>query len=459
MKAISHAVIATLCGAMCGCGVFGGGSSGDGSNKPLFTFGSSDTKPKMIQSDAFYRASGATEDRQQAADKSGVIPAQVYRGEANPIGVDTPPEKPPVTSIAPAVAAVVSTPQPTTAPASQPLMSTSGGFVTIGSVVTEVSGTPIYADKVIQRLSPLLASEAKQRDLQSYRAKAMVEIDKQVRTMINDEVEYTAAMKNLDEQEKEFAWNYTMEWRLRQIREAGGSEEQARKKAISEGTTFEEKVNEFHRETLRQVFYQRKIYPKAQPTADDMRKYYEKNLKTEFTEVDQAQFRMIKITAAQMGGREQAIDKIKQLREQAMRGDDFAKLASGINHDPNLMRNGGRVGGEDGWIQRGAFALTDVEKAVWSVQPGEVTEVVEVGDAFYIAKLDQRKLGRVRAFEDEEVQNQIKQTLTRQQVAKRREAEQQRLLKESVVYPWPPVTGPVLEIAMQKYSTWAKPNP
>jgi parvulin-like peptidyl-prolyl isomerase len=380
----------------------------------------------------------------------------VYQAQPAPIGVEPPPpDKPPITRISQAVKDVVGTPEPSTVPASQPLVATTGGFITIGAVVTEVSGTPIYADKVIQQLTPKLSAEAKQRDLQSYKMMAASEIDKQVRVMINEEVEYTAAIKNLDQQEKDFAWNYTMAWRARQITEAGGSEELARRKAMAEGTTFEQKVNEFHRETLRQVFYERKIKPKAQVTADDIRKYYERNLKSEFSEVDQAQFRMIKITPQAMGGREQAIDKIKSLHEQAARGDDFAKLASGINHDANLMRLGGRVGGEDGWIQRGAFVLTEVEDAVWKLQPGQVTEVIEVNGAFYIAKLEQRKLGRVRAFEDEDVQNQIRQTLLRQQVAKRREQEQQKLLKESVIYPWPPVTTAALEIAMQKYAQWA----
>jgi parvulin-like peptidyl-prolyl isomerase len=446
MEFYRSATLLVIGATVCGCGVFGGGES----------------KPRELQSDAFYRT-GSVEERQQTVDRSGAMPPAVYRGEAAPLGSDPLPEKPPITRISQAVKDVVSSPATApaaieasaSAPASQPLMGTSGGFVTIGAVVTEVSGTPIYADKVIQQLTPLLSTEAKQRDLQSYKALAAREIDKQVRAMINEEVEYTAAMKNLDEQEKEFAWNYTMKWRMQQITEAGGSEELARKKALAEGTTFEQKINDFHRETLRQVFYQRKIYPKAQPTADDMRRYYERNLKTEFSEVDQAQFRMIKITSQNMGGREQAIDKIRQLREQAVRGDDFAKLASGINHDPNLMKSGGRVGGEEGWIQRGAFALTEVEEAVWKLQPGEVSDVIEVGPAFYIAKLEQRKLGRVRPFEDEDVQRQIEQTLRRQQIAQRREREQEKLLKESVVYPWPPVTGPVMEIAMQKYAQWA----
>ncbi|HEY7088508.1 MAG TPA: hypothetical protein VH518_10495, partial [Tepidisphaeraceae bacterium] len=107
------------------------------------------------------------------------------------------------------------------------------------------------------------------------------------------------------------------------------------------------------------------------------------------------------------------------------------------------------------WVQRGAFAITDIEEAVWKLQPGAVTDVLEVGDSFYIAKLENRKLGRVRAFEDEEVQTQIRQTLMRQQMQARREQEQAKLLKESVVYPWPPATDVILQIATQNYMQWS----
>lgn len=408
---------------------------------------------RNVRADAFYRTTPpSAEERRQAADSAGALPPTVYRGEvAAPEPVRSPTAQR-VTTIAPAVQQTIT--PPATAPAVQP-GATSAQYLTLGAVVTEVSGTPIYADKVIQALAPLLSSQAKQKDIQAFRALAKTEIDKQVGAMIRTELEYAAAVQNLGEDEKRFAENYTTMWRQRKITEAGGSLELARRKAAAEGLDFDEMVKEYSRTVLVQVFYQKKVFPKVQVTAEDMRRYYDQHLKSEFTEVDQAQFRLIKITAKNMGGREQAIDKIKDLRDRAVRGEDFEKLASGINHDPGLMRSGGRVGGGEGWIQRGAFAITEVEEAVWKLQPGEVTEVVEVGDAFYIAKLENRKLGRVRAFEDEDVQQEIKDKLSKAQMAVRRDQVQKKLLQDSVIYPNPPVTDAAMEIAMQRYPQWA----
>jgi len=93
---------------------------------------------------------------------------------------------------------------------------------------------------------------------------------------------------------------------------------------------------------------------------------------------------------------------------------------------------------------------------VWQLQqPGQVTEVIEVGDSFYIARLENRKPGRVRPFDDESVQKQIYETLARQQRARHQEQMQQKLLKQAIVDPDPPITAPVLEMAMQKYAQWA----
>jgi parvulin-like peptidyl-prolyl isomerase len=365
-----------------------------------------------------------------------------------------------VSGIAPAVKEAVqpaplnaSTTGPATAPTAQG--NSTGQYETVGAVVTEVSGTPIYADKVIQQLTPLLSSEAKQRDIDSYRALATREVEKQVNAMIRNELEYAVASKNLAGDDKKLADQLTTVWRQRQITDAGGSLEMARRKAANEGIDFDDKVREQNRTYLVQIYYQKKVFPKVQVTAQDMRDYYDQHLRSEFSESDQAQFRLIRIDAAKMGGRDQAIDKIKDLHEKAARGDDFAKLASGINSDPNLMHSGGRVGGADGWVQRGAFAIPEVEEAVWKLQPGQVSDVIQVGDSFYIAKLENRKLGRVRPFEDEDVQKEIRDTLQRQQIADRREQMQQQLIKDAVISPDPPVLDAAIEIAMQKYPMWA----
>jgi peptidyl-prolyl cis-trans isomerase C len=195
--------------------------------------------------------------------------------------------------------------------------------------------------------------------------------------------------------------------------------------------------------------------PKIQITADDMRRYYQRHLDDKFTEHDQAQFRVIKVGIKQTGGREQAKAKAEDLRTRAARGEDFADLAGSFNDDPYLKRTKGDPTGSGGWIDRGAYANTKLEEAVWKLNPEQVTNLVENGDAFYLAKLERRKAGRVRNFDEDAVQQQIRKTLEAEQFNALRSREEDRLRKNAIVFPDPPNYGTALEMAMQKYPEWA----
>lgn len=339
------------------------------------------------------------------------------------------------------------------APAPQPprVGHSSGVAMLIGGVVCEVNGTPIYADKVLASIIKPLAAHARQFDERSFRAYALREIEKQVNVLIGAELEFAMAQQNLDSREKQYAELATARWRQEQITLAGGSLENAKARAAADGYEFDEKVADEFRTNMVRVYYQKKIFPKAQVRADDMRRYYNQNLKTEFTQLDEAQFRVIKIDIAKTGGEPQAQDKIGNLHQRAKRGEDFSALAASMNDDPMLMRAAGEVG----WVQRGAYKLEALEAAVWKIQPGEVTEVIRIGDAFYIAKLENRKVGRVQPFEEQAVQEKITEALRTPQIVAMRSAQQQVLLKDAIIYPDPPDFAPVLEMAMQRYAQWA----
>src|SRR5450432_4244603 len=156
--------------------------------------------------DAFYRSVPSADDpHQTAVDNPGMIPT---RGAPAEIRAQSAQPQQGETSISTVVKEVVVQPSPTTAPTTNLSTTTptirgaSGEYMTVGAVVTEVSGTPIYADKVIQQLTPLLSSEAKQRDMESYRLLAAREIEKQVEAMIRNELEYATAQQNLGADDK-----------------------------------------------------------------------------------------------------------------------------------------------------------------------------------------------------------------------------------------------------------------
>ena len=198
-----------------------------------------------------------------------------------------------------------------------------------------------------------------------------------------------------------------MQFRQQKVTEAGGSEEAANRRAMADGETLDELMHRHYRETMRDLFYQRHIFPRVQVTADDMRAFYAKNVDTLYSQHDQAQYRVIKIDPAKLSGdnpRAMALQKIADIRKKAQRGDDFAALASAENHDEYLKSRGGDPGG---WMQRGAYRVDEVDKAVWTLQPGDVSDVIDTGDAFYIVKLEAKKSGKTRPFEDPTVQDDI----------------------------------------------------
>src|SRR5206468_3463403 len=133
------------------------------------------------------------------------------------------------------------------------------------------------------------------------------------------------------------------------ITEAGGSLELAKRKARAEGQSFDDVVQQEHRKMMQELLYQRRIIPRVQVSAADMRDYYRANVDKIYTEHAQAQFRVIKIDPARIGGanaRADALDRIKGIRERAIDGVDFATLASTENQDDYLK---GRAGDPGGW--------------------------------------------------------------------------------------------------------------
>jgi parvulin-like peptidyl-prolyl isomerase len=349
-------------------------------------------------------------------------------------------------------------------------------YLTAGAVIAEVNGRPIYADQVLESLTPALATEAKQRDLKSFTEFAAYQIGIKVfRDLIPAEVLYATASEGLTADERARVDAIIMGLRQQQVTAAQGSESLARRRAEAEGVGFDEQLRDLSRLVTSQMWIQRKVRPRVNVTADEMREYYDRHVATEFTETAMARYRVIRINAKDMDadlekGRSLAIDKIKAMHDQAASQSDaeFAKMAGSINHDPGLRKASGLVGAAEGSPQ-GTYAVTPVEEAVWKLQPGEVTEPIQVGDSYFIARLEMRKPGHVKPFEDQEVQARIKTEIEDPLIASRTEELKQNLWRAGVVYPDPnsvrdpdkraemveEMIRPVVEMAIQKYPEWA----
>lgn len=341
----------------------------------------------------------------------------------------------------------------------------SGKHWTLGAVLAQVNGRPIFADKVLSTLDSALATEARRRTAQAFQTVAAELINAQIEEFIADELEFAAAQRNLDARYETKARALATQWQLEQITKAGGSEELARRKWEAEGQDFDDRVEEEYRTIMRRMYLSLKERPLVQVRQRDIRAYYEANKAKEFTRRDAARFRVIKIgidpEAAGDGHpavgatRAEALRKAQTLHRRATAGgEDFDKLAATNNAEPAYKQP------FDGPIERGAFRVDAVEEAVWNLaQPGDVTDVIEgkneAGrtEAFYIAKLQERNKGRVVPFE--EAQTVIERKLRAEQLMMVRAKALRALRQDAIISRDRRRIQTALEMAMQKYPQWA----
>ncbi|GAB4318269.1 MAG: hypothetical protein Kow0059_11650 [Candidatus Sumerlaeia bacterium] len=87
--------------------------------------------------------------------------------------------------------------------------------------------------------------------------------------------------------------------------------------------------------------------------------------------------------------RNRAQEALRRLRE----GADFAAVAAEFSDDPSAQN-----GGDYGWIKAGA-ADPLVEKAVFSLQPGQISDIVESPYGFHIFKVEEKRPEEALSFD------------------------------------------------------------
>jgi parvulin-like peptidyl-prolyl isomerase len=359
----------------------------------------------------------------------------------------------------------ISTTQPATQPVgvssavtTEPTLA-SGQYLAMGGVVADVNGTPIYINKVLQLVWPTLKNDAKTMNAEQFYQAAGDVIARQIRGLELDELLYASALRNLDTGDQKLAADLTTAYREELKTLAGGSVEEARRRAEANGDDFDQLIENQHRNFMIRLYQQRKFSPRVEPSAEDMRLYYRQNLETLFTERSEVVFDVLAIDPSLMGGdsaaanHDAAFEKAKQAHDRAAMGVSFATLFSEYNNDPGLRALTNGTGAMQA-MPRGGFAKKDVEDAVWKLQPNQVTDVVESGGVEYVAKLESIKQGQVKPFEDEIVQEAIAKKIRDDRLAVLNEQEEQKLLDESIRNDYPDMFQEAVNIAMQNYHSW-----
>jgi len=102
------------------------------------------------------------------------------------------------------------------------------------------------------------------------------------------------------------------------------------------------------------------------------------------TTAKQANISWIVISSKESDGEEAAMAAqatVIEVSERLQRGEDFAALAEAFSDDRSTAVNGG----EYGWVPKDAFGMLD--DAIFSLEPGEISDAVHTGDFTYFFKV------------------------------------------------------------------------
>ncbi len=169
---------------------------------------------------------------------------------------------------------------------------------------------------------------------------------------------------------------------------------------ISAAKVTEEDIKKFYdrnKDTLKEplkVQVEYRSYPfdffasSVQPSDKEIEDYYRTNRDSKFHQPREAKLRYISIRVAPEADakqKEAARARANRVRADARAGKDFAELAKKESDDPTAAK-----GGDVGWVTQGQLPLP-IDKAVFSLSKGGISDVIETPGGLQIVKVDDVK--------------------------------------------------------------------
>lgn len=185
---------------------------------------------------------------------------------------------------------------------------------------------------------------------------------------------------------------------------------EARRLGIDKQPDVVQKVNEITNNIIIQELTRQVLQERVAVTEEEKKQYYNDNTENFFSpeKIDASLilFAVDEETAEtdRAQKKQLAQDTIARLKT----GADFAELARELSDDVQTARRGGKLG----YFSKGKQELlhgTVFEETVFSLEPGEMSDVFEDSRGFYIVKMDDKRPEKQKTFE--EAKNRIQQIL------------------------------------------------
>ena len=277
--------------------------------------------------------------------------------------------------------------------------------VIVERVVAVVGDRPILLSELRSRAKPfLLQVQAKvppgpqQAAAESQVLKELIQkvIDEELETQAADKAKVTVTMEELDAAIRNVAQmqGMTMAELIHEARARSGMTEQ-------------EYREEIRRQILEGKMLQLRVKGRVRITEEDVKAMYERSVKEERKKREyHASWSVLRILPgwsreALAARRALAVEVVRRARK----GEDFAALARSYSDDTSTRPEGGDLGirapqgTQAAASGKRAVLAPELENVVMALEPGEISEPVEAGDALVILSLQSRQASRYTTYD------------------------------------------------------------
>lgn len=180
---------------------------------------------------------------------------------------------------------------------------------------------------------------------------------------------------------------------IAQIKERSRISDEELKAALSrEGVSMEKYRASIRAEIEKSEIINRQVRKRVNITPEDIERYYRLNPK-KFTTEERVRLRHILLSVAPGTPPEkekELFQKAGEIRERALSGEDFGKLARAYSEGA-----GAEGGGDIGWVKPGSL-LKEIEEAAFrKLSVGDVSEPLQTSLGFHLIKLEEKDSGRL----------------------------------------------------------------
>ena len=275
-----------------------------------------------------------------------------------------------------------------------------GLILVIGHVISSPAASPKYAAKVNGIRIKTMVLDAAVRNFMENQKAAGVELKEgDEERMRKDILQYLISAEILYQESKKAEigdLTKIIEEHYKNFKQGFGTEKEFKAILKDRGISEKDLKEDMKRGIYIQAFLDKDIYSNITVTEEEKKAEYEKG-KDRLNIPDRVRASHILIRVepdASDEVRKGAMEKIEELRRQAISGGDFAELARDNSEDGSAS-----YGGDLNYFSKGMM-VKPFEDTAFSLEKGQISKVVETQFGYHIIKLTDKQAAYTRTFEE-----------------------------------------------------------